>query len=320
MNARITRDISDRMRPSIMLAAWPGMGSVGVGALDYLRRKLDAMPFAEIDMSEYFAPEAVVVEKGLARSFSDLPSHVFYYVEEPPLIISESEAQIPGMGGTVLMGHMLDLAQRFKVEAIYTGAAYAMPISHNERVQVLGAANQEALRDALEKYGVEILQEGHIAGLNGLLLGSAGLRNIRAACLLATMPMYAQMMPNPKASREIVRVWAKMLELDVNMSEIDQAVERMDDTMSQIEEKIRTAFSTMEHENEDEIELEKVDEEQVPQVVMERIERLFGEVEHDTSREKAALLKRELDRWNLYGFYEDRFLGLFRKDSGPNRG
>jgi hypothetical protein len=111
-----------------------------------------------------------------------------------------------------------------------------------------------------------------------------------------------------------------MLDLDVDMSEIDQAVERMDDTMSQIEEKIRTTFSTMEHEEEDEIELEEVDEEQVPQVVMERIERLFGEVEQDTSKEKASLLKRELDRWNLYGLYEDRFLGLFRKDSGPNRG
>ncbi len=313
MNTKITTDISGKVTAPVLLAAWPGQGSVGVGALDYLRRKLNAEPFAEVDMSEYFTPEAVVVENGIARSFTELPSHKFYYVEDPELIIFESEAQIGGTGGIVVMNQILDLAQSLKVHTVYTAAAYAMAIRHSETVQVLGVANQESLRDSLLPHGVEILQEGHISGLNGLLLGAAGTRDLGAACLLATMPLYAQMMPNPKASREIVRVFSRMFNLDLDMAEIDEAVEQMDGTMAEIEEKIRTTFTTMEKDEEGEEEFEEVDAEQVPQVVMERIERLFEEVQKEGSKEKAAQLKKELDRWNLYGLYEDRFLGLFRK-------
>ena len=178
----------------------------------------------------------------------------------------------------------------------------------------MAAANQESLRDELVDLGVEILQEGHISGLNGLLLGAAGLRRIEAACLLATMPLYAQMMPNPKASREIVRVFEKILNVEIDMEEIDEAADQMDETMSEIEQKIRTTFSSMDKEEEVEEEFEEIDEEQVPQFVMQKIEQLFLEVSQEHSKDKAAQLKKELDRWNLYGLYEDRFLELFRQD------
>ena len=182
MNLKIHRDNTGEIESPILLAAWPGMGSVGVGALDYLRRKLAAVPFAEMDMSEYFTPEAVVVEDGIARSFTELPSHVFYYLREHGLIIFESEAQIWGTGGITMMSQILDFAEQLKVKTIYTAAAQAMSISHREQVRVLGTANQEDLRDALLPHEIEILKEGQIAGLNGLLLGFAGVRKIQAAC------------------------------------------------------------------------------------------------------------------------------------------
>jgi hypothetical protein len=43
---------------------------------------------------------------------------------------------------------------------------------------------------------------------------------------------------------------------------------------------------------------------------MERIEKLFLEARLD--RSKAIVLKNELDRWDLYKNYEDRFLDLFK--------
>ena len=314
MELKINRDIRGDVSSPTLLAGWAGMGSVGVGAIDYLRRHLDAAPFAELDLSEFFTPEAVVVENGIAKSFTDLPSHIFYYVREPELIIFESEAQVGGTGGITLMTQILDFASELKVRKIYTGAAFARPISHREPVKVLGVANRESLRDGLVHHGVEILDEGHISGLNGLLLGFAGLRDIEAACLLATMPQYAQMMPNPKASREIIRVFESILGIQIDMEEINQAAEQMDRTMFEIEEKIRTTFSSMEMEEDEASELEEVDEEQVPQYVMEKIEKLYEEIQQENSRGKAAQLKKELDRWNLYSLYEDRFLNLFRRD------
>ncbi len=50
----------------------------------------------------------------------------------------------------------------------------------------------------------------------------------------------------------------------------------------------------------------------VPTYVMEKIEKLFGEVAKEKG--KAPELKQELDRWDLYEFYEDRFLDLFKRE------
>lgn len=317
MNVKIRKDILPEVRSPILLAAWPGMGNVGVGAIDYLRRKLETAPFADVDMSDYFPPDAVVVEEGIAK-FPKTPSHVFYYSPDPEVIIFESEAQIWGGGGMNLMNGILDIAEQFKVRAIYTGAAFAMPISHREEVRVLGVANTESLRDTLTSHGVDILKQGHISGMNGLMLGFAGLRGFQAACLMATMSQYAISLPNPKASRGIVRVLQSILGVQIDMTEIDHSVERMNRTLSEIEDKIRTAFSNMEMEEGEEEELEQVDEEKVPQYVMEKIERLFMELQQERSREKAVQLKKELDRWNLYDLYEDRFLDLFRGDKKDN--
>ena len=47
----------------------------------------------------------------------------------------------------------------------------------------------------------------------------------------------------------------------------------------------------------------------VPRVAIQQIDRLFRKVERGGSHEE---LKRELDRWGLFNFYQDRFLRLFR--------
>jgi hypothetical protein len=47
----------------------------------------------------------------------------------------------------------------------------------------------------------------------------------------------------------------------------------------------------------------------VPRAAVEQIDRLFREVDQGANPE---ILKRELDRWGLFDFYQDRFLDLFR--------
>ena len=318
MKVHYKNDFSPDFKASVLLAGWPGMGSVGVGAIDYLRRKLDAKPFAEVDMLAYFTADAVVVDDGIAR-LPDAPTHIFYAVPELELIIFQSEAQIGGTPGIELMEHILDLGEACGVESILTCASYIMPVSHKEPAQVLGVANNSEFRDALLPHGVEILQQGLVSGLNGLLLGFAGARSLNAACLMGTMPQYAATIPNPKASREIVRVLERFLHCEVDMDEIDEAVGKMEHTMEDIESQIHKAFSSMESDDDVELEIEGVDEDNVPQYVMERIESLFMEVRQQPSQDrfrlKANVLKKELDRWNLYHFYEDRFLDLFKSDT-----
>jgi len=54
----------------------------------------------------------------------------------------------------------------------------------------------------------------------------------------------------------------------------------------------------------------------LPVSVKERIEQFFAQAKTDIS--KAHELKVELDKWNIYKEYEDRFLDLFKKTGEKN--
>lgn len=311
MKVRLHRDIG--MKKPTLLAGWPGMGNVGVGAVDYLRRELGTEVFGEIDMSEHFTPEAIVVEEGIAK-LPEVPINSFSLAHSPDLIFFLSEAQVSGPAALQLTNLIVDMAEKYGVERIYTCAAFAVPTSFSDETRILGVATDEKLRDSLTPHGAEILGQGIVSGLNGLLLGVAGSRGIESACLLATIPQYAISLPNPRGSRALVETLSTLLGVSVDLSGFDDPVKQMDEVMAQIEERMRAAFTDRGGEGEADEDLgESVDKEEVPHYVMRRIEQLFQEVA--SNRDKASQLKEELDRWGLYQLYEDRFLDLFRDRS-----
>jgi len=303
MYIEITRRI--RLRTPVMLAGWPGMGNVGLGAINYLREKLNAKPFAKIDSEPLWVPDSVMVESGVAK-IPFIPPSQFFFLDNPPLLFFEGSLQPSGKTGAEVGREIIELAKSFDVRMIYTGAAFAMPISYQEPARVFGVVNKKSLLDKLKEYPVEIMKEGQISGMNGLILGLAAQSNIDAMCLLATLPQYAINFPNPKASKAIIEVLEKVLNVWVEKPDLDEAIEGINQRLSLIEQKIKETFYSSEKEET----LEEMEENKVPGYVMEKIERLFEEVKAD--KRKAPILKSELDRWNLYELYEDRFLDLFR--------
>ncbi len=289
----------------VMIAGWPGMGNVALGAVDYLRKTLKATKFAEIEMDPIMVLDAVEVENGLAK-FPKPPKNDFYYVKKPDMIIFEGEAQLQGQAGINLLNKVLDAASTFNVKRIYTGAAFPLPISHNDHPELYGVANKDSLKGMLKNYGVKLMESGHISGLNGLALGFAGKKNIEAICLLATMPQYAIGLPNPKASHAIIDTLSRILNFQVDFRELNEYIKDMDERMSIIEEKVKDVFTIEEEEPE-----APPAEKKIPAYIMEKIEQLFREAKKDKS--KAMILKKELDRWDLYKLYEDRFLDLFKE-------
>ncbi len=188
-----------------MIAGWPGMGNVALGAIEYLKKGLEAKRFAEIIVDPSTALDGMAVEDGLAH-FPHPPKNTFFYSKDNDIIIFEGEAQLVGHSGLELLDEVLDVAVQFKVSRIYTGAAFPMPLGYKDASDVYVAANKPELRDLMETFGVKLMEGGHISGLNGLLLGFAEKRKIDAICLLATIPEYALSIPIPRASLAISEV------------------------------------------------------------------------------------------------------------------
>jgi len=301
---RFYKDI-DVVNP-VMIAAWPGMGNVALGTADYIRRKMRAVRFAQVLTDPLATLDAVEVRDGVSK-LPKAPLSTFYYTKNPDLIIFEGEVQLPGRNGIDLLNKVLHVAADLKVSRIFTGAALPMPISYKDASLVYAAANKELLRDYLKDSGISVMDRGHISGLNGLMLGFAAKKGIDAVCILATMPQYAIGLPNPKASSAIIDCLNKILNISIDVRELGGYVKDMEDRMAVIEDKVKDVLTI-----EEPLELYPRHQKKVPGYIMERIERLFVEAKED--RNKASSLKGELDRWDLYGLYEDRFLDLFKEN------
>jgi predicted ATP-grasp superfamily ATP-dependent carboligase len=298
------------------------MGNVGIISTDYIRGKLKAEVLAEIDMSPYFVPESIVVEKGLAE-LPELPRSVIYYTHNPDMLIFESNAQIAGKEGISIIKKLVQFAEMYKVKRIFTAAALAQDISHSIKPHVLGAFNRIEMIDEFKECGVKPMETGFIAGLNGLLLGIASNYDIESGCFLGTIPTFATNLAYPKASLEIIKLIEQIFNFEVDKNDLEESISLVDTQFSEIEKKIRElypeALNMLSDEDDDDDEIEPwkllsenddVEEEEVPRYIMDKIERLFEEVKKDKS--KASILKKELDRWKLYELYEHRFLNLFK--------
>uniref|UniRef100_A0A7C6E9E2 PAC2 family protein n=1 Tax=candidate division WOR-3 bacterium TaxID=2052148 RepID=A0A7C6E9E2_UNCW3 len=309
MNIKPPIHLTERIKldQPVMFAAWPGMGNVALGAINYLRRNLAMHRFAQIDTNAFYSPEGIVVEDGLA-SIPPPPRSIFYFRREPDIIVLENDVQFGGASGVNFARTVIDFAQEMAVKRIFTGAAFPVPTSYRASVKLFGVANMKSGLDLLVRHRIKVMEEGSISGLNGLILGYAQEKGIESICILATMPVYATGFPNPRSWKALVEVFSQILNVNINFAELDTKIQQIDSRMEQIETHLQEMLGMKERE----APREEPTEEGISQYVLNKIERLFQEAK--TNREKALELKRELDRWGLFEMYEDRFLDLFKKD------
>jgi len=306
------------LRNANMVAAWPGMGHVGVGAVGYLKEMLGAEEVGSLELPELFDLPGVFVEKGLAQ-LPRFPESKFYIWRndqtDSDLVFFLGESQ-PSRKGYDYAAKVLEVAAGLEVKRIYTCAAAPAAIRHKQKPRILAVANAPELLGFLKQHQVILMGDGSISGMNGLLLGVAAEQNIEAVCLLGQLPYYTVTIPNPRSSKAVLDVLCKMLDLDVDMSNMDVLIKDSDDEIEQLvksSEQMEEMMGNMPSES-----LHSVSEasDKVKSIEDEmksrrHIEQLFKQTEQDKST--VAELKAELDRLDLFKEYEDRFLGLFKK-------
>ena len=308
------------LREPTLVAAWPGMGHVGIGAVSYLKEVLGAKEIYHLDLPELFDLPGVFVDKGLAH-LPRFPESKFYYWKnenaDTDLVIFLGESQ-PSRKGYEYACKVLDIAEELNVKRVYTCAAAPAGIRHEQRPRVLAVANDSDLLGFLRKFDVTLMGDGSISGMNGLLPGAAAERNIGGICLLGQLPFYTVAIPNPRSSRAILEVLCKMLDITIDMTgmnelvhEADEEIDQMVRSSEQMEEMMSQMATDSQHLPAEMLSKGKSLEDEI--WIRRRIDKLFEQTEQDKS--KAHELKSELDKWDLFKEYEDRFLGLFKKEN-----
>jgi len=203
-----------------MVAAWPGMGYLAKISADYLRKRLKAKPFAEIN----YYQNAVIYKDGLAELTPI--KHRFYFTTQPNLIICVGEAQ-PSTPEEAfrLARSVVGVAKRFNVRCIYTMAAY--PSDYDREPQVFGVYNDEALKDVLQGHKIRLLEgEGTINGLNGILIGVAGNNGIEGVCLLGEI-RYANV-PQHLSSKAVLDKLTAIIGVEIDTHLLEKRAKRVD--------------------------------------------------------------------------------------------
>jgi proteasome assembly chaperone (PAC2) family protein len=304
-----------------LIAVWPGMGHVAISAGYYLMAKLGMHRLAEFSAEELFDLSHVDVKAGLIHQ-GRLPRSQLFVWNDPAgrrdLIVFIGEAQ-PPIGKYAFCRRLIASARELGVERVYTFAAMAtqMPPAANSRVFV--AATDFTLLAELKSLPVEVLEEGHIGGLNGVLLGVAGESDVPGGCFLGEMPQMFAQVPFPKASLAVLKAFMALSGIEIDLAELSHHATHMDQELARLLAEAEATASPDDQTNSDDESHNDLDQfpeegshdEGLSLDDREHIEELFASAERD--RASAYELKRELDRLSAYREYEDRFLDLFRK-------
>lgn len=229
----------------IMVACWPGIGNVGLVAVDTLRRALDAEELGEIEPWDFFYPRKVIIKNGELKDL-EFPSNKFYFkrtakndiiffiAEEQPAW--ESRAYAEGTQAYHMANLVLDVALKLGCRRAFTSGAAVASTHHTLRPRVWAVPNTESLISELRGYDNTVLMsdiegrggEGNITGLNGLLLGVARKRGVEAICVMGEIPVYLQGFPilYPKASKAVLEVLTAALGINIDMGNITEFAER----------------------------------------------------------------------------------------------
>jgi uncharacterized protein (TIGR00162 family) len=204
----------------VLIEGLPGIGFVANISALHLIRELKTKRFAEIRSSS-FQDFAITDKDGQAR----FPVNELYYHKggknERDLIILYGNTQaLTTFGQYELSGRILDIVQELGCNYVMTlgglrvGGKVETPKLH------CAASDAEALNAALSVGAKRI--GGQIFGMAGLLVGLAKLRGMKGFCLLAETPGFY---PDASAARELLNAMSAILNLELDLSRLDVAVE-----------------------------------------------------------------------------------------------
>jgi proteasome assembly chaperone (PAC2) family protein len=226
----------------LMFVGWPGIGNIGIIAVNALKDILRGEEFGEIESWDFFYPRKVFIQNGLLKDL-EFPSNKFYYArtEKKNLIIFIGEEQ-PAFGGRMyasgdkayeMANLVIDVGLQFGCQRIYTSGACVSPIHHQMKPRVCAVVSSEELKEEVTRTSNTVLMselagrsegEGVITGLNGLLLGVAKKRGLGGICLMGEIPdwLSGASFPYPRASRSVLEVFAEILGIQVDLDFLEK--------------------------------------------------------------------------------------------------
>lgn len=223
-----------KIKDVIFIEGLPGVGNVGKLAAEHLIDELKAEKYADI-FSKYFPPQVLVDDDGVVK----LVNNELYFVKHNKklkhdllFLVGDYQGLTPE-GQYNLSNKLLEIAEGFGVKLIITLGGYGLG-RMIDKPKVLGAVSNPKMIKEMKDFGV-VFQRGEpgsgIVGASGLLLGLGKIKKIDGVCLMGETSGY---FADPKSAQEVLKVLTKILEVEIDFSELEVKANQIDKITSQI--------------------------------------------------------------------------------------
>ncbi|RLE56645.1 MAG: proteasome assembly chaperone family protein [Thermoprotei archaeon] len=208
----------DVPQDSLFVLGLPDVGLVGAIAVMQLIRNLNMEEIGYID-SDVFPPIALI-RKGEPKR----PVRIFYSQTGNVLALA-SEVALPVSALPVFSRSIVDLAKKLRVKSLVLLGGVPVPNRLDiEKPKVYGIGVLSSDREYLEKMGVELIEEGFVAGAYALIMKECVKEGISCLALLAES--YLQY-PDPGAAASVLEVFSKITGISVDIEQLKSEAEEL---------------------------------------------------------------------------------------------
>ncbi|TKJ46457.1 hypothetical protein CEE34_08845 [Candidatus Aerophobetes bacterium Ae_b3a] len=219
-------------RMIIGFSGWMDGGDVSTGSIEYLKNKLKANKFAEIEPGEFYifnlpgGMEQVAqfrpytkIRDGLLIDF-EYPRNEFFLDQKSRVILFSGKE--PNLRWDEYANCIFQLAEEFDVRKIYFVGSFAGATPHTREPRITCSFFGEEQRVSLKEQDVRFTNYEGPASIATLLNKFSKEKGIEMANLVAEIPAYIQVR-NPRAIEAVIKRLVRILDLDIDLNDLHRA-------------------------------------------------------------------------------------------------
>lgn len=215
-----------------------GVGQVGLMAGKQIIDSTKARKIAHIYSNSFLYPGVVL--PGVVyddKNLVDLHRNEIYFDEEKEIFIITGIYQGTSPESYFEVAEATtEFCREVGVKEIYTLGGYGVG-KKIEEPAVYGVVYSEERKKELDENNIELLKatDGTLGatGLAGILIPLGEKNGFKSVCLLAETP---GSYPDPKASKTILSVLSKLIDIEISSEELDEQIKTMEKELAKMEE------------------------------------------------------------------------------------
>ncbi len=214
----------------VLVCGLPGSGYVGKLAADYLISSFKAKKLVEF-YSSSFPPHVNIDERGVALRLRGELHHATTGQATDLLVFTADAQPATSAGEYELSAVVLEEAKKLNAREVFALAAYVTGGFVKGR-RVFGVATSKELIPRLSDKGVQIMKEGGISGMNGVIVGMAKLLGLDGMSLLGETSGF---LLDPAASHAVLEALSKILGIKIDMASIEERAKEAQQILSRVQ-------------------------------------------------------------------------------------